>query len=206
MTSSGGGRTGARVGITSRNPTARSVSPRLVRAGVRGDSGLGAVPHERRYAKTGRVSGSENLPEKRAIVAIMPENLDREESVRLRSRMKLQAKECYHNAKRVIMRLEGYRTATYVEGFAATVLGIAVEHAWVVREGRIIDPTLPEHVEEYFPGIVVDGRDGLETFYLEHGREFSRCPLFHAFGWGGADHSGFREARVKSDRHSRRRE
>ena len=132
-----------------------------------------------------------------------PENFDREESLRLQSRMKVYAKECYFNAKRAIMRLKDYEHATYVEGFAATVLGFPVEHAWIVREGKIIDPTLPEHVEAYYPGIEVHGREGLKAFYATQGRRYSRCPLFYAFGWGGQDHPGFRKARAESDRDAR---
>jgi hypothetical protein len=132
-----------------------------------------------------------------------PKNFDREESLRLKSRIKVHAKECYFNARRAIMRLKDYETATYVEGFAATVLGIPIEHAWIVRESKIIDPTLPEQVEAYYPGIVVHGREGLKAFYAAHGRKYSRCPLFYAFGWGGVDHPGFREARAESDRNAR---
>jgi hypothetical protein len=131
------------------------------------------------------------------------ECFDREESIRLQTRMMVHAKDCYFNARRAIMRLEDYETATYVEGFAATILRFPVEHAWIVRKGKIIDPTLPREVVAYFPAIIVEGREGLEGFYVTHGRKYSRSPLFHAFGWGGADHAGFNQARIQSDRYCR---
>jgi hypothetical protein len=141
--------------------------------------------------------------EEQPIMTDTPQRFDREESMRLRERMKVYDKECYHNARRAIMRLKGYESATYVEGFAATVLGFPVEHGWIVREGLIIDPTLPDLVEKYFPGIEVQGREGLKAFYTLHGRKYSRTPLFYAFGWGGADHPGFHKARVESDQQAR---
>jgi len=42
--------------------------------------------------------------------------------------------------------------ATYVEGAIATLnVGWPSEHGWIVFNGEIIDPTLPEMELQYFP-------------------------------------------------------
>lgn len=54
-------------------------------------------------------------------------------------RIKALAKQCYHNA---YLAMQGLPDATYVEGVILLSLPIAVDHAWLEREGKIIDPTM----------------------------------------------------------------
>lgn len=58
-----------------------------------------------------------------------------------------QAKACYMNAGRMALSDEG---ATYVEGYVD--VGIPIKHAWLVVNGKVVDPTLkPDgHVRGYF--------------------------------------------------------
>ena len=73
---------------------------------------------------------------------------------------------------------------------------MAIEHGWVVRDGRIIDPTLPDGVRAYYPGLEFRGSDGVRDFLAsEEGRGCKNTPFFHGFGWGGHGSESFRQAR-----------
>jgi hypothetical protein len=127
--------------------------------------------------------------------------LDQSISLELASRIKAEVKACYFNSRKAIMLLDEYATANYLEGFAATYLGMPVEHAWIESDGKILDPTLPRgEAVAYFPGIRVRGREGLEAFYAKHGAEYRKSPLFYAFGWGGSECKPFHSARRASER------
>lgn len=51
---------------------------------------------------------------------------------------------CWLSARKVILKLDDYAEATYVEGWAFACHGMVIEHGWVVRDGLIVDPTLPD--------------------------------------------------------------
>lgn len=69
--------------------------------------------------------------------------------------------ECFNNGRRLMGR-EEYCRATYVEG-AVFMKGLRQPepHCWVVLDGEIIDPTLPEMDVPYFPAISLTGIDYL---------------------------------------------
>lgn len=120
-------------------------------------------------------------------------DVDRTESLRLHQRAI--PKQCWFNARWVIQRLPEYHEASYVEGWAMDEIGMAFEHGWIVKGGKIVDPTLPTQVTVYFPGLEVKGRKGIEEFLATAaGRKCKRSPFFYAFGWGGMQHPGMRLA------------
>jgi hypothetical protein len=115
-----------------------------------------------------------------------PTGTDFEESLRVARLVHAEPKRCWLNARMVILKLEDYAGARYVEGFALTRHGMVVEHGWVVRDGLIIDPTLPEEFAAYFPGLEFQGRAGIAEFLASPlGRAHRRSPFFHAFGFAG---------------------
>lgn len=127
-------------------------------------------------------------------------NID--ESRAVARRIRAEPKHCYLNARKAVLRLDDYAGATYVEGFAITYVGMAIEHAWISRDGDIIDPTLPEGVRTYFPGLEFVGREGIERFLASpEGRRCRRSPFFYAYGWGGHESPSFRRARQDAERH-----
>src|SRR4051812_25260461 len=83
---------------------------------------------------------------------------DETESERVGQKIRACAKQCWFNARRVVLKLEDYRGASYVEGWCITESGLQMEHGWVIREGKIIDPTLPTRNIHYFPGLEFVGR------------------------------------------------
>ena len=127
---------------------------------------------------------------------------DFEESVRVALKVRAQKKRCFFNAREVILRLDDYADASYVEGFALLGIGMAIEHGWVVRDGVIIDPTLPGEVRVYYPGLEFKGRGGLREFLATPaGRKCKNSPFFFAFGLGGHESETFRRARQGSFDH-----
>jgi hypothetical protein len=124
------------------------------------------------------------------------------ESKRLKKAIRAKPKQCYANAWRAIETQEEYRDATYVEGAAVRDHVLVLEHGWIVREGEIIDPTLPDGDLAYFPGLQFEGRKGLEGTWripglLESGL---KLPVFYRFGWGGVASPEFRNAMVAAYR------
>ena len=110
---------------------------------------------------------------------------------------------CYYNAFQVVQRLPEYFFADYVEGIA--VLGsLHIEHAWVEKNGVIVDPSLPLDKVVYFAGLRFRGGLGLAKAMQIPKRETTRddLPLFLRFGWGGIDSPEFRAARVAAYRHA----
>jgi hypothetical protein len=124
---------------------------------------------------------------------------DCEESARVAQRIKAQLKACYRNARKAILNLTEYKDASYVEGMAVLSLGMSLEHAWVVRDGLVIDPTnvlrpnLP--IVGYFPGLEVKGRKGIAEFIKRFGRRYHQEPFFYAFGWSGSSSKSFTASR-----------
>ena len=53
---------------------------------------------------------------------------------------------CFYNAQALAL----FHGAEYWEGYAMTELGIPIEHAWNVKNGRIIDLTWKDAATEYF--------------------------------------------------------
>lgn len=121
---------------------------------------------------------------------------DAEESARVARSIGAVVKSCFFNARKAILKLEDYRDASYVEGFAIIDMGAAIEHGWIVREGQVVDPTLPIGTRAYYPGLEFQGRDGINEFLATPaGRRCKNTPFFYAFGWGGDDSESFRRAR-----------
>lgn len=115
------------------------------------------------------------------------------ESVRVGRAIRACVKQCWFNARKVVLKLEEYADASYVEGWAV-VNNFPTEHGWVVQDGRIIDPTLPEKSGLYFPGLEFRGRRGIGEFLATaKGRKCKKSPFFYAFGWGGMLSPTFRK-------------
>lgn len=124
-----------------------------------------------------------------------PTKKDEAESERVRRRVRSQPKRCWFNARRAILKLDDYADASYVEGWAVHDNGLMIEHGWVVREGVIIDPTIPRKPYRYFPGLEFRGRTGIAEFLATpEGRKCRRSPFFFAFGWGGGDSPSYTRA------------
>jgi hypothetical protein len=114
------------------------------------------------------------------------------ESVRVGRAIRAAMKQCWFNARKAILKLDDYANDSYMEGWA--VIGqMPIEHGWVVRNGVIIDPTLPHREGVYFPGLEFRGRLGIEEFLMTpQGKKCKKEPFFFAFGWGGMDSPSFR--------------
>ena len=121
---------------------------------------------------------------------------DFEESVRVGQAIGAIPKLCWQNALRVVQKLDDYADASYVEGIVCLNGRPQMEHGWVCRpDGIIIDPTLPRHGGDYFPGLEFRGRAGIETFLATpQGKACKRSPFFYAFGWGGRNSPSINEA------------
>jgi hypothetical protein len=117
---------------------------------------------------------------------------DYAESARVSRKIRAGMSQCWFNARKAVMKLEDYANASYIEGWA--VFHLAVEHGWIVHNGKIIDPTLPDREGVYFPGLEFRGRQGIETFLAtKEGKKCKRSPFFYAFGWGGMESPSFRQ-------------
>lgn len=118
---------------------------------------------------------------------------DEEESERVGIQICAWPRQCWFNARRVIQKLKEYAEASYVEGWAVCHDGLHIEHGWVVRDGLVIDPTLPRKVAVYFPGLEFRGRAGIKEFLdTPGGRKCKKSPFLYAFGWGGCMSPSFR--------------
>lgn len=75
------------------------------------------------------------------------------ESRKAASLVKAKPHMCWENAAKM-MHKDGCEESIYVEGVVITSNGsLPVEHAWVVRDGEIIDPTQPDLELRYFPAL-----------------------------------------------------
>ena len=120
---------------------------------------------------------------------------DHAESKRVCRAIRAAVKQCWLNARKAIERLDEYAEARYVEGWIVSGSGALIEHGWVVNNGKIIDPTLPEMVVTYFPGLEFMGRRGVAAFLqTPMGREHKADPFHYAFGWGGGDSPSYQKA------------
>jgi hypothetical protein len=117
------------------------------------------------------------------------------ESHRVARKVHAALKQCWFNARKAIRRLPEYANATYVEGWAVCNSGMTIEHGWIVKDGMVVDPTLPTGVFAYFPGLGFHGRAGIEEFLnTPQGRECKKSPFFFAFGWGGSYSPSFHKS------------
>jgi hypothetical protein len=144
-----------------------------------------------------------------------------QESLRLRKAIRARQSQCYMNCCRAVQEADGYSGATYIEGFAIVHHSI-IEHAWLVRDGEIVDPTLAEEVMRYFPGLSWEGVAGLAEAMALPVLQFvgigpqaklverpltrgdHSLPFFYRFGWGGRASPSFAAARKKAEAAARR--
>lgn len=76
------------------------------------------------------------------------------ESLKAKKAVAAKAKHCWENATNLMFEDEYFGTATYVEGIVRRPGSDSLdEHGWVERNGKIIDPTLPEMSLLYFPAL-----------------------------------------------------
>ena len=121
---------------------------------------------------------------------------DAGESERVGRLIRAIPKNCWQNAVKVVLKLDDYADASYVEGIVCLDGRTQMEHGWVcLPDGTVIDPTLPRHTGAYFPGLEFRGRSGIEEFQATtQGRACKRAPFFFAFGWGGRHSPSINEA------------
>ena len=136
---------------------------------------------------------------------------DIKESLRVGDHKDVQAEygQCFAVAYRTVTLLPEYHDATYVEGIVAVPSGVCMEHGWVEKDGRIIDPTLPDDDLAYFGGLRFNGAIELARAMLTIPKE-PRCedlPILYRFGWGGRNspeiQEAWAEARTFSDDRAR---
>lgn len=129
-------------------------------------------------------------------VTKMTTEKDRVESHRAGRAVRAAVKQCWFNARKVVLKLEDYANASYIEGWVVDLDGGSMmEHGWVVRNGKVIDPTLPHKNYAHFPGLEFKGRKGIQEFLdTPLGRKHRRDPFFYAFGWGGGESPGYVKA------------
>jgi len=76
-----------------------------------------------------------------------------------------------------------------------TEYGMAIEHAWILKDGYVIDPTLPCSVIAYFAGLEFLGRSEVKDFLAtKEGGKCRKSPFFYAFGFGGGMSPSFAAA------------
>jgi hypothetical protein len=110
---------------------------------------------------------------------------DHAESDRVGRAIRAVIKQCWFNCRRAILKLDELANASYIEGWAI-LRGFPIEHAWIVHQDKIIDPTLPADEGLYFPGLEFQGRLGINEFLATaQGKECKKSPFLYAFGWGG---------------------
>jgi len=124
------------------------------------------------------------------------------ESTRVGRLVRAKVKQCYLNAFRVVQYVPEYSEADYIEGVVVVDGVLAAEHAWVEKDGEVIDPTLPVEELAYFPALRFKGQralaDALRLPKPKH--EVDDLPIFNRFGWGGVDSHEFRAALVAAYR------
>ena len=126
--------------------------------------------------------------------------LDKIESDRVSRIIVPAPNECYFNARQVLRSLPDYSDASYVEGFIVTHQGALFEHGWLIKNGKIVDPTIIEEGTVYFPGLEIAGRTQVQTFLdTELGRKCHSRPFHLAFyGESGIESPSFRRAGRKA--------
>jgi hypothetical protein len=94
-------------------------------------------------------------------------------STRAAKLVKAKPNECWKNAANLMFE-SGFESASYVEGAIVTpTVSQPQEHGWVVLNGEIIDPTLPEKDIHYFPALEWP-KDAFLRLYFED----SEMPFF----------------------------
>jgi hypothetical protein len=130
---------------------------------------------------------------------------DVEESRKVAKETAAASKRCFFNARRAISTLARYAEASYVEGYAVLDNAMSREHGWIVHEGKIIDPTLPDEDVVYFPGLEFQGRSGIKAFRRRpRAKENRKAAFFHAFGWGGKESPSFHKCFEEAMAHMRK--
>jgi hypothetical protein len=120
---------------------------------------------------------------------------DHAESKRVCRAIRAKLTQCWFNARKAIQRLDDYAEASYVEGWVVNEGGSLIEHGWIVSNGKVIDPTLPEAVAAYFPGLEFKGRSGIAEFLkTPRGKIHTKEPFHCGFGWGGKDSPSYQQA------------
>jgi hypothetical protein len=120
---------------------------------------------------------------------------NKEESARLAKQIRAKKRQCYYNAFSVIFYVKDFAGADYVEGYAVTREGLAIEHGWIEANGEILDPTLPDDDVTYFPGLRWRGERGIaEAMRIPKDTGTSDLPFFYRFGWGGSGSPEFMKA------------
>lgn len=121
--------------------------------------------------------------------------VNKDESKRVGRAVRAIPKQCWFNARKAILKLEDYAAASYVEGWVVLDGGVLIEHGWVVRGDEVIDPTLPDCVDAYFPGLEFRGREEIHAFLASpQGRKCRQSPFLYAYGWGGRHSPSMRAA------------
>jgi len=74
-------------------------------------------------------------------------------SIQVKRLIKSVPKQCYKNAFMAINRIDLLAGALYVEGWGVTegIHSLAIEHGWIELNNKIIDPTIPGEILEYYP-------------------------------------------------------
>lgn len=89
---------------------------------------------------------------------------DVHESKRVAKRIRAVQKGCWFNARKAILKLDDYADASLIEGWVFRIGATAIEHGWIVKDGKVIDPTLCEKPIVYFPGLEFRGRKEIKEF------------------------------------------
>lgn len=125
------------------------------------------------------------------------------ESLRVRRMLRAKTGHCYYNASRTIMEIPEYANAEYVEGVAVVRPKVVIEHGWIERDGKIIDPTLPEEPVMYFPGLRFRGGLGLaKAVKIPNESGGPDLPIFYRFGFGGIASPEMRAAKAAAHRYA----
>ncbi len=130
---------------------------------------------------------------------------NKRESARVGRLVNAEERQCYFNARKVMRSLPDYRNACYVEGYFVWPDGVIGEHAWLVKDGKIVDPTI-SHDHAYFPGLEFCGREEIQAFLqTPWGSSVSGRPFHCAFGFGGLDSPSFLAASQQAREYSHSR-
>jgi hypothetical protein len=91
-------------------------------------------------------------------------DIDKDESRRLARIYKCKVKECFYNSWNINTTHPSYK---YYEGYVYAH-GIPISHSWLVKDGKVIDPTLAVEA------LGDNDRFGTEYFGIEIPRSFSK--------------------------------
>lgn len=111
------------------------------------------------------------------------------ESASVAARIATERSRCWQNARKAVLELEDYASASYMEGVIGLPgSGVLIEHGWVCRdESTVIDPTLPKDAAVYFPESESRGQKSIYAFLAKtQGVECAHSPFPFAFGFGGS--------------------